>query len=240
MIEPRQTDRRYEHTEGLEFLQEAINYNSFLRQLIQHWAPPGADRAVDFGAGIGTFSDALQGRVGRTTCVEIDPFHREVLTSKGFEIAALEDIAQDSIDYAYSLNVIEHIDDDVGILRKIARTLKPHGRILIYVPALNALWSSMDDLVGHVRRYDRPTLITALRSAGLKPLEARYADSAGLVATLCYKLVGRSDGKIDSRTIRLFDRFAFPLGRLLDHAGMQHLAGKNVYAVAEKIERAPC
>lgn len=234
MSEPKLADRRYEHTEGLEFLQEANNYNGFLRSLVQQWAPMGVNNAVDFGAGIGTFSDSLLGHAQRTTSVEIDPVHRAVLIAKGFEVASLEEIPDSSVDYVYSLNVLEHIEDDVGLLRRISKIVRPGGRIFIYVPALNVLWSSMDDLVGHVRRYDRPMLTQALRAAGLQVLQARYADSAGLVATLGYKLVGRSDGKVDSRTIRLFDRYAFPAGRVLDRVGMQYLAGKNLYAIAEK------
>ncbi len=234
MNEAKPADRRYEHTEGLEFLQEADNYNAFLRGLVQQWAPAEVDHAVDFGAGIGTFSDALLGHAPRTTSVEIDPVHREILIAKGFEVASLEEIPDNSVDYVYSLNVIEHIQDDVGLLRNISKIVRPGGRIFIYVPALKALWSSMDDLVGHVRRYDKPMLVRALQAAGLHVLQSRYADSAGLIATLGYKLVGRSDGKVDSRTIRVFDRYAFPAGRVLDRAGMQYLAGKNLFAVAEK------
>ena len=67
------TDRSYEHTEGLEILTEARRYNAFLRDLVRSAAPAACGEAVDFGAGIGTFSSALEGLCPRTVCVEIDP-----------------------------------------------------------------------------------------------------------------------------------------------------------------------
>jgi len=62
--------------------------------------------------------------------------------------------------------VVEHVDDDVGLLREARRRLVPGGRVLIAVPAFPSLWSTHDEVLHHRRRYTRATLRRALQEAG--------------------------------------------------------------------------
>jgi SAM-dependent methyltransferase len=70
-------------------------------------------------------------------------------------------------------DVIEHIDNDRGALREMARLLKPGG-----VPVITALWSDWDVALHHIRlrRYRRPELIDLLREAGFELLHCNYAN----------------------------------------------------------------
>src|SRR5690349_18070992 len=102
-------DANYAGTDNLEVLLEAKVYANFLRRLIRRNCPASAKSAMDFGAGIGTFSDALKDRNCSVVCVEADPRQRELLRLKGHEVGDLADIADESIDYTYTLNVLEHI-----------------------------------------------------------------------------------------------------------------------------------
>jgi len=56
------------------------------------------------------------------------------------------------------LDVIEHLDDPVATLREAHRVLVDDGVLVITVPAHEALWSGADELLGHVRRYNRKLL----------------------------------------------------------------------------------
>jgi SAM-dependent methyltransferase len=222
----------YSGTDNLEVLVEAKRYSAFLRGLVGAHCPAGARLALDFGAGIGTFSGALAGRGCRVLCIEPDRGHREALRRAGHETADLDDIADASVDYIFTLNVLEHIEAEREVLAILARKLRPGGALLIYVPAFRLLWSSMDDKVNHLRRYTRRSLRAAVQASGLAVEQCRYADSAGFFATLAYKALRKRDGGIDRTGLILFDRYAFPIGRLLDRLGASHILGKNVYCVA--------
>jgi len=67
------------------------------------------------------------------------------------------------------LNVLEHFEDDRGTLRHFHNSLAAGGRVVIVVPALPALYGSMDAMFGHVRRYRRSELTATLWETGFSP-----------------------------------------------------------------------
>ncbi len=66
------------------------------------------------------------------------------------------------------LDVIEHIDDDKGIIRLASRFLNPGGSVLVTVPAYQFLWTRHDEINFHKRRYVKSGLRRVLEEAGLK------------------------------------------------------------------------
>jgi SAM-dependent methyltransferase len=148
-------------------------------------------------------------------------------------ITDLDAVPDGSVEYIYSLNVLEHIADDAAALQLLARKLAPGGRLFVYVPAFQLLYSAMDRKVGHHRRYRRTPLVAMIERAGLRVSRSRYADSLGFIATLAYRAVGSRSGDLDRRSIATFDRFVFPASRIVDRA-LDRVLGKNVYAVAVK------
>lgn len=216
----------------LQTLQEARNYNRYLTDLCQRAA--GAERtALDFGAGIGTFPDLLKDRGFALRCVEPDQHLAARLREKGYEtVTDLADFADGSINFAYSLNVFEHIEDDRAVLGTLAAKLRPGARLLIYVPAFASLWTELDDRVQHYRRYTRATLATLVVNAGLQLEECRYVDSLGFLATLAFKLLGNKSGSLSPTAVRTYDRVAMPLSIALDKVSSGF--GKNVYAICRK------
>lgn len=68
---------------------------------------------------------------------------------------------------ALLLDVIEHLDDDRGTLRRIAPLLQPGGILVVSVPALPELFSEFDQIQGHRRRYVPETLRAAFDNSGL-------------------------------------------------------------------------
>jgi SAM-dependent methyltransferase len=77
-------------------------------------------------------------------------------------------------DAAFLLDVIEHIPDDVGVMRQVAKALKPGGYVFVTTPALRCFWSYNDDLGHHLRRYNRADYGQLADKAGLKLCSARY------------------------------------------------------------------
>jgi ubiquinone/menaquinone biosynthesis C-methylase UbiE len=226
------TPDAYTGVDNLEAMAEAQNYNEFLVRLIRCGARPGA-RTLDFGAGVGTFAEQLHDDL-QITCVEADEGLQQLLRRKGLDAAGdMGDLPDESFDYVYSLNVLEHIDDDFSIVKEWHRLLKPGGAALVYVPAFRLLYGPMDRKVGHVRRYSRIELRTILNRAGFEVERLEYADSLGYPASLVAKVVGTDDGTLDPKLVRLYDRAVFPVSRALDTVA-RRVAGKNVWALARK------
>jgi SAM-dependent methyltransferase len=223
----------YSGRDNLDVMLDAKNYNDFLLKLIRLPAKKNIS-IIDFGAGGGTFCLPLRAAGYQVACIETDPILSQKLTNAGLkvwdDIAMLED---ESIDYIYSLNVLEHIENDDAIVALWHRKLRPGGSLLVYVPAFQVLFTSMDRKVGHYRRYRKQEIDQKLSSAGFHLDMTRYADSIGFFATLVYKLLGSNDGDINPRMLRIYDKWIFPASATLDKLA-NRLFGKNVYAFATK------
>ena len=220
----------YTGIENLEVMREAENCNRYLQSLVERHAA-GATRVIDFGAGSGTFAIPCVAAGCDLTAVEPDEHLRAMLAAA--RIRAVADVAalpDEAFQFAYTLNVLEHIENDVEAVRA---KLVPRGRLFVYVPAFPVLTTSMDRKVHHVRRYTRATLRGSLEAAGFEIREMRYADSLGFVATLLFKAFDDGSGEVNRRALRLYDRLAFPVSRTLD-ALTHRWFGKNLLALAAK------
>ena len=72
----------------------------------------------------------------------------------------------DEFDVVGAYDVIEHIDDDVQALRSIRNAVKPGGGMILTVPQHMVLWSHLDEIAGHRRRYVGTELADKARQAG--------------------------------------------------------------------------
>jgi SAM-dependent methyltransferase len=223
----------YTGTDNLEAMQLATNYNAYLVKLVLD-AVAAEATVLDFGAGTGTFAQHVRQAGHRVVCVEPDPELRGRLGAAGFEVHGdVSGVPSESVDCAFTLNVLEHIEDDAKAVRELRRVIKPGGSLLVYVPAMRLLWTSMDTKVGHFRRYESSTLAALLRSAAFDVAELRYVDSLGVAITLLYKLLGSRRGDLNVPALVLYDRVFFPLSVFLDRF-VGRLMGKNALAVAKR------
>jgi SAM-dependent methyltransferase len=228
-----ESELTYTGLDVLEALDSATNYNSLLLDLILQ-STGQSRRMLDFGAGIGTFSKALRVKGVEVICLESDPYLAEGLARDGFQtFRDLNEVPDESFEFIFALNVLEHIDDDLSTLQRLGAKLTRHGRLLIYVPAFQCLWTSLDDKLKHHRRYRRADLKRLARSTGLSVWKSRYADSLGFFAALGFKILGNKSGDLDAQALRLYDRYVVPLSRRSDSV-LGHWFGKNVYVVASK------
>jgi len=226
------TETSYSGRDNLEAMKRATRYNDFLVNLVLQHTDNG--RVLDHGAGAGTFARPIDASGADVICMEPDDDLRAELRASGFDVAAsLADIAAGSADYAYTLNVLEHIGDDAEAIAELYRCLKPGGRLLVYVPAFQVLYSQMDTHVGHFRRYRRGSLVERLQAAGFETDAAYYVDSLGFLATLVYKLIGDRSGSVSPGSVAFYDSVVFPVSRVIDRLTFGSF-GKNLVVVATK------
>lgn len=81
---------------------------------------------------------------------------------------------EEQFDVITMLDVLEHIEDDVGTLAHLFKILKPGGYAILTVPALDWLWSAHDEINLHFRRYHRDTFQNLLSGAGFSIQKMRY------------------------------------------------------------------
>lgn len=223
--------KAYTGKQNLEAMTEAVKYNRFLVNEVKN-SLAGAKQVVDFGAGSGTLTNYLKETGLNVACVELDDDLRKVLKKRGFEAYRSLNELKTKPDAIYTLNVLEHIKNDRLALHEIFRNLPPGGKLYAYVPAYNLLFSEMDRLVGHYRRYRLSELEEKLIKTGFEIVNSRYVDSLGFFAALLYKLAGGS-GKLNPRAVSFFDRWVFPINRVIDPLTAR-LFGKNVAVLAQR------
>ena len=217
----------YSGTDVLEAMAEAKKYNRFLIGLINSRLNEDYS-VVDLGAGLGTFAVEVEKNCANLICVEPDLKQASVISSKNLKVvASTAGIESRTIDFLYSLNVFEHIEDDVAAMQEVSRLLKPNSFALIYVPANQILFSSLDEKVGHYRRYSKKSLIALCTSENLEITNVEYVDFVGFFAALAYKTFGNSNGDLSVNSVKLYDRFVFPLSRWIDKLTNSFI-GKNL------------
>ena len=89
-------------------------------------------------------------------------------------------VAGQQFDTVICLNVLEHVDDDRSALAAIRRLLAPAGRLVLLVPALPALYGTIDRALGHHRRYTRTGLAGLLQATGYTLTHIEYFNLAGV------------------------------------------------------------
>jgi SAM-dependent methyltransferase len=215
----------------LEAMHKAVKYSDAVQTMIETAIPKGVSKLLEFGAGDGAFVKRFEAKGFTVDCVEIDAGLRAGLGSRKV-FATIQDVPNASYDFIYSVNVLEHVVDLATEMRGLRRVLKPGGTLFVFVPAFNALWTTLDDEVGHVQRFTKATLKIALLHGGFSPHRLHYFDCLGFPAALAIKLLERIGlFQYSGGTIGLYDRYVFPVSKELDRL-LSPIIGKNVIAVA--------
>lgn len=220
----------YTGTTSLEILKDAVNYNNFLEQELLNFISP-EKKALDFGAGIGEFASRLRNKSLNINCVELDERQKRHLEQNNFiTFSSIKECSPSS--RTYSLNVLEHIEDDISALHELKNNLKSNGKLFLYVPAFMCLYTQFDKNIGHFRRYTLSELKNKLTTTGFTIERAEYVDSVGF---LCWFIMGKLPGNknsINPKMVKTFDKFIFPLSRIIDRF-TNKLFGKNLLIIAK-------
>jgi len=192
---------------------------------------------LEFGAGIGTLSQIFEKKTGiKPICIEIDNKNKSYLLERKFRV--FDDISKVglNVDAVFSSNVLEHIEDDLRILKQLHKHTTDEAKLVLYLPAFPFLFSGLDKAVGHFRRYGKNSISKKLKNVGFSIDRIYYADCIGFFASLLFRVWG-FDGSVglgSPKSLRLYDHFFFPLSRIFDAIGFRFLFGKNIVVVARK------
>jgi 2-polyprenyl-3-methyl-5-hydroxy-6-metoxy-1,4-benzoquinol methylase len=210
-----QLDVKEEETLG-QVLDEHWYYRSKGRALDAMLRGRSFGTLLDIGAGSGIFSKRLlQGSAASAICV--DPAYQE------------------ECDLILLMDVLEHVDDDVGLLRSALVAAAEHAYVLISVPAFQRLFSAHDRFLEHKRRYTLRQVEEVVQAAGLEILSARYFFAFLLPIAAALRLLkqqreAKSDLKEHSKLVNMIlcwlHRLELPLFRF------NRLGGLTVFCLA--------
>jgi len=144
-------------------------------------------------------------------------------------------IGMDDFDTVLCLNVLEHVEDDASALAQLLSVLRPGGHLSLFVPAFPALYSDMDRMAGHCRRYTRAAIGRLATEKRADLVVNRYFNAIGGVGWWLNKL-GRHQSLDDpsvNRQIELFDRWLVPLSRRVDRVTSSFF-GQSIVCVFQK------
>lgn len=157
-------------------LARAPRFNRWMSDVIR---PYIGKRVLEIGAGIGNMTQTLLPR-DLYWATDINPHYLPSLKSlslnKPYLHTAFCDITlpkslprpKGGFDTAVCLNVMEHVKDDLAVMKNLASTLAPGGRAVVLVPRGQWAFGTLDEVLGHVRRYDRARLKRLSAEAGLE------------------------------------------------------------------------
>jgi SAM-dependent methyltransferase len=210
--------------------------------LFSKLAPHVHGDALEIGSGIGNLSQFIVGQTTSAVLSDMEAHYLDALTATfsgdprvtvtGYDLDGEPPapIASRRFDAIVAVNVIEHIRDDHALVRRLAALLKPGGKLVVYVPACQFAYGSLDRALGHFRRYSPDSLRALLEGAGLETPRPAYINLIGLFGWALNGRVFRRE-RISHRQVAVFERL-LPLLRLEDRVSLP--IGLGVYVAAQK------
>jgi SAM-dependent methyltransferase len=139
---PRYLFRRFELLRavrnGKNFLEIGAGNLELAQELLQHFEAgtlvemnPGAQRIFD----------------------ELRPAVQDRLELYSADFFSLE--LSEKVDCVVFCEVLEHVDREDEFISRVYEVLNPGGQVVLSVPARMKYWTEHDDMVGHLRRYEK-------------------------------------------------------------------------------------
>lgn len=177
-----------------------ISKKKILSELVKQLDISYNSNVLELGIGTGDFLAGLKFKKK----IGIDPYLCKV-TDKDFSFiqgdAGYLPLKEATIDLLLLIDVMEHIKDDGQLVRNCFNVLRKNGKLIIFVPALQVLWSDLDRMSMHYRRYTANNLQALIASVNVKYkiIKSSYTNFFLFVPILILRLTQRLIKKIFSQ-----------------------------------------
>ena len=225
----------------LDGLKNASNYYQWLFEEFDEFLGP---TILEVGAGMGNFSTLLLNSGAKRLFI-LEPSDNllsrlrsrvssppAVMIHGTFE-ESWRSLSREKIDTIVCVNVLEHMDDDLGVLKTMNSMLSPGGALCLFVPALPWLYGTLDHVFGHRRRYMKSGLALRLKAANFEIVTMKYFNSVGILTWfLMGKVLRLTQWKAGS--VKLFDRWVVPMLKRFERTVGSPPMGQSLICIAKK------
>jgi SAM-dependent methyltransferase len=225
---------------GASTLERMACAPAFNRWMFDRLSPWVGKRVLEVGSGIGNMSRFLVDRE-LVVLTDTEEFYRGVLTREFGHLPNVEvvdlslptipaELSRQEFDSIVCLNVLEHIEQDRDSLAAMRSMLEVGGHLVLLVPALPAIYGTLDRELGHFRRYT-PRLLQSLYSeVGLALRRLEYFNLAGILGWFVAGRILRRK-MIPTGALGIYDKLVpvFQLERLLPKR-----IGQSLIAIGER------
>lgn len=223
----------------LDAMEQAPRFNEWMYETVRPWL---GDRVVELGAGRGNLSRFFR----RHEHVLLTDYRRDYLAElqqrwpeqpglrfSQLDLTRAEDYEQlrffapESVVF---LNVLEHIEDDRAVLRRLHDTVPEGCRLVVLVPFGMRLYSEFDRLLGHFRRYEAGELEGKMRDAGFAVERQQFFNKVGVLAWWVSNTLG-GQRALKPWQLRIYNALT-PIFKILDR--LLPIAGLSTIVIARK------
>jgi SAM-dependent methyltransferase len=199
--------------------------NRVLKQVFERFTERTAPLEVlEIGCGIGGVIGALRGIANlRLTGSEIYIQGLQYAKAKMPDVDFIQLDAtaipfRDTFDAVGAFDVLEHIPDDELVMRQVRDSLRPGGVFVVTVPQYQWMWSRLDEIVHHKRRYSRRMLVERLQRSGFEVIYTTSFVTTLFPFMLASRLRDRGGATPDAADSGLAERVTLPgpLNRAFD------------------------
>lgn len=191
--------------------------NRLFKSIVErHLSPTGKTKFLEIGCGTGDFIRQIADNenleiTGSEIYLKGLVYAKKNLPSVDFvQFDVTKGTIGEQFQIITAFDVIEHIENDAAALSNINQMLKRDGALIISVPQHMFLWSNLDEIVKHKRRYSRQELVAKLKNNGF---EINYATSFIFVLfplMLISRLFDKGNDQSQSDERALEKRVKFP------------------------------
>ena len=206
---------------------ELSNYRKYQYDLISRYV---GVNILEIGAGDRSFTKQIvnnsKKRIERVISIEPSNTLMEVYDKK-YKLPDYVKLTNDNLfdltplsyglfDTIILIHVMEHIEEDKKAISHLYKLLKPGGKILIEVPALQFLYSIHDKMLGHFRRYNKSNFNQMIDKELYTIEKLFYNDAIGVLGSLFYfkfkKISLKSESGINlvNNQGKIYDKYIIP------------------------------
>lgn len=225
-------ENKYSDIAALESVAYAKNYNKYIFKLISRHIQ--GSEVLDFGAGYGNFCSYLKNKNKNVTAIEINEEAIERLNELSIVNYKKIEKTGKKFHNIVSLNVLEHLDHDKKVFQELVESLELGGKIILYLPASMVIWTKLDEIVQHRRRYSKKLIYDLVKIDEVEIEYIQWVDFVGWVTLLLSKIL-RLNLEFNKNRIIFYDRFLFKPLKYLDVL-FKYIIGKNILVVLSKIK----
>jgi SAM-dependent methyltransferase len=218
----------------------ARNYFAWQGDLIR--SQPGR-RVLEIGCGTGNFTEMLLNREAVVAIDKepecVDRLKHRYAGQRNVQAfvcdAATDALAKFSVfapDLCICLNVLEHVEADATLLRRVKNILVRGGAMALIVPAFPALYGPIDRNLGHFRRYTRRSVHGIASACGFRVKRLRYMNAIGAFGWWANARIFRREAQSEAQ-IKFFDRYMAPVASRVESL-LPPPFGQSIFAVLQK------